>query len=153
MEYLYTSNTFRFSGVTAYWCFQRLLPSQSLNLIQELRLQYSYSQAYDLVDGLILGIPPYGRDCWYETWETISKMKGLKHARADFFICVPYVHAEQEEIFFSPLKCLRDGVEVEVRANWEKHISVPEGMTWAFVVRRDMVYHEESDGFFTLDAE
>jgi len=83
----------------------------------------------------------------------ISKMTGLKHARVDVYIWAPYIHAEQEEIFFAPLKGLRDAVEVEVRVNWEKHMSVPEGKLWPFVVRRDMVYHEESDGYFTLNDE
>jgi len=127
MKYLYTSNTFRFSSVTAYRCFQRLLPSHSLNLIQNLHIQYSYPPPFHPLFGLILGIPPYGRDCWFETWDMISKMAGLKHARVDVYIWAPYIHAEQEEIFFAPLKGLRDAVEVEVRVNWEKHMSVPEG--------------------------
>lgn len=153
VDYLYTCNTFRLSGVTAYWCLRRLLPNRSFSLIQDLYLQYSYPQAYDLVEGLILGIPPYGRDCWYETWEEISKWKGLKHARADIFIRAPYIHVKYEDLFFSPLKDLRDLVKVEVHVPWAKHLSVPEGKTWPFIVRRDMVYHEESDGYFSLDAE
>ena len=153
MDYLYTCNTFRFSGVTAYWCLRRLVPSRSFGLIQDLHLQYSYREAYDLIDGLILGIPPYSRGCWYETWEKISKMEGLKLAKVDISIRAPYIHAEDEDLFFSAMKDLRDSVKVEVRVDWEKHFSVPEGKTWPFVVRRDMVYHEKSDGCFSLDAD
>ncbi|KAF1846477.1 uncharacterized protein K460DRAFT_367246 [Cucurbitaria berberidis CBS 394.84] len=150
---LYTCNTFRLSGVTPYWCLQRFLPSRSFGLIQDLHLQYSYPQADHMVDGLILGIPPYGSDCWRETCEDISKMKGLNHLRVDIFVWAPYIHAEHEALFFSPLTNLGDSVKVEVRVCWEKDSSVPEEEIWPFIVSRDMVYHEESNGHFSLDAE
>tara|TARA_R110002003_G_scaffold112_19_gene9742 strand:+ start:10092 stop:10376 length:285 start_codon:yes stop_codon:yes gene_type:complete len=82
-----------------------------------------------------------------------SKIKGLAQATVDIFLVwALYIHADHEEIFFSPLKDLRDLVKVEVRVSWAKHASVPEGKTWPFI-GRDMVYYEESGGNFSLDAK
>jgi hypothetical protein len=81
-------------------------------------------------------------------------MKELKQATLNIFLVwALYIHADHEAIFFSPLNNLRDLVKVEVRISWAKHGSVPERKTWRFIVRRDMVYHEESGGSFSLDAQ
>jgi hypothetical protein len=57
-------------------------------------------------------------------------MKGLNQTTVEvFLVWALYIHANHEEIFFSPMKNLRDLVKVEVRVSWAKHASVPEGKT------------------------
>ncbi|KAH8693462.1 hypothetical protein GQ44DRAFT_765196 [Phaeosphaeriaceae sp. PMI808] len=154
-DYLYPSNTFRLAGITEYWCFTRLLSRQYLDLIQDLHLQYSY-EALELERDLRIGIPPYRIDWWNNTWDSISRMKGLAHVRVDIhrYTRDPRVHAYDEEFYFSPLKNLPDQVELEVRVSWMKHNSVPpDEEMWPFMIKRDMVYHEENNGTFSLDDE
>ncbi|OAL04292.1 hypothetical protein IQ06DRAFT_96227 [Phaeosphaeriaceae sp. SRC1lsM3a] len=125
MEFVYTCNTFRMSGVTAYWCLQRRLPIRFFELIQDLHIQYSYRPADDEVEGIILVIPPYGQRNWNETCLQISRMRGLKHIRFDIYIQAPHIYWTHENIFFLPVEELGHKLRTEVRVNWTKNATVP----------------------------
>jgi hypothetical protein len=153
VEYIYTSNKFRHSTVTAFWCFRRLISNAKFDLIQNLHLQYPYRQGHDYVHGLIEGTPPYNQDCWNKTWGDISKMKNLKRVTVDLFVYAMAMHAGHEEIFFSPLEGLRDDVDIEVRVTWAEDASVQWAKTWPFTVKRRMAHHDEGDGSFRLEGE
>jgi hypothetical protein len=47
--------------------------------------------------------------------------------RVDVVVLAPYIHTVVEDVLFEPLKGLGDEVEVEVRGNWTREFSVPEG--------------------------
>lgn len=124
-------------------------------MIQDLHLQYSYI-GVELERDIEKGIPPYHIDLWNETWERISRMRSLAHVRVDIhrYAQNPSVHEYDEEFYFSPLKNLRGQVKLEVHVSWGKHISLPpDEEMWPFIIRRDMVYHEEHNGNFSLKAQ
>jgi hypothetical protein len=152
-DYIYANNTFRFAGITEYCCFTRLVAKQKLDLIQHLHLQYSY-EAVENERDIRYAVPPYHIDWWSETWDAISRWKGLAHVRVDIhrYETRSLVHAYDEEYFYSPLKALGSHIELEVCVSWSRHSSVPpDEEKWPFLIRRDMKYREENDGNFRLD--
>jgi hypothetical protein len=153
IEDMYKHNRFRFSTVTSYWCFRRLLHSENLDLIQRLHLQYSYQQAWSWDLFMFSGLPPYNHATWKNTWEDICSMKDLTHVRVDIRMLDPCLHAEWEDAFFSPLTALEDSVKVEVRVSWKLDYKGPPGKEWPFTLKRHRTYREKVDGLFSLDAE
>jgi hypothetical protein len=150
IEDVYKCNTFRLGTVTAFWCFRRLVSDQLFELIQDLHLQYPYRQGHDYVKGLRLGIPPYNQTCWKQTWLEICAIRCLKHVKVDLFVITMAMHDGHEDVFFTPLKGLRNDIEVDLRVSWQMNPPVGEDV-WPFEVKRDAKYCEEIGGSFRLD--
>ena len=88
---------------------------------------------------ILVGIPPYDVSSWNQTWQEISKMKGLKYVRVDMVIYAPYVKAAYEELLFSPLAAVQGVEEIEACVSWEEYDQADEedgGRVWPFTVRR-----------------
>lgn len=147
-DYVYTSNTFQFSGTTPFWCFRRLVSNRNLDLIETLHLQYTYGEAYKLND-LIIGPAPYGPETWQATCIEISRLVHLKQLRIDVIFMAHYVDATHENVFYDALKCLGEGVKVEVRVPWRRdEYSVPEGQVLPFHLTREVTFQETTNGWF-----
>lgn len=80
-------------------------------------------------------------------------MANLKYARVDINFWSPYVHATHENLFYSALKQLRADVDIEVLVCWTKDESVPDDQVLPFVLRRGVNFHEENDGWYSVDGE
>lgn len=138
VQFIYTSNTFLIPDITAYFCFQRLLPTYFFQAIQSVHLTWAHPEAREMFNFLD-GIPPYDVSSWKQTWQEISKMKGLKYVRVNMVINAPYVIAEYEELLFSPLAAVQGVEEIEVYVSWEEHGQADEegrGRVWPFTLRR-----------------
>jgi hypothetical protein len=122
-------------------------------MVRNLHLQYSYPQGQDYYLLTVEGTPPYDRACWKKTWEDIFQMKSLRNVRVDIFLRPSFIHATFEDIFFSPLKELRDPVQVEVRVNWKINESGAKEKTWPFILKRHRAFHQEIDESITIHAE
>ncbi|KAH7080486.1 hypothetical protein BKA63DRAFT_563170 [Paraphoma chrysanthemicola] len=148
IQYLYTSSTFRLAGITEYWCLTRLVSRQYLDLIRYLHVQYSYTGTGNDHD-LTLGTPPYNLHCWKETWNDVSRLKGLERVRIDIYRYEMSVFATDEELYFSSLDELRCRVELEVYVSWRPEPGVE---IWPFMLRRGMIMRRKSDDNFSLEA-
>lgn len=138
VQFIYTSNTFLIPDITAYFCFQRLLPTYFFQAIQSIHLDWAHPEAREMFD-FLNGIPPYDVSSWNQTWQEISKMKGLKYVRANIVVNAPYVIAAYEELLFSPLAAVQGVEEIEVYVSWEEHGQADEedrGRVWPFTLRR-----------------
>ena len=138
VQFIYTSNTFLIPNITAYFCFQRLLPTHSFQAIQSIHLNWAHPEAREMFD-FLGGIPPYDVSSWHQTWQEIPKMKALKYVRVNMAINAPYVIAEYEELLFSPLAAIQGVEEIEVCVSWEEHGQADEEdrrKVWPFTLRR-----------------
>jgi hypothetical protein len=130
------------------------VPQHSLDLIQNLHLQWSY-EAFENERSTEVGVPPYHIDWWNETWLAISRWKGLAHVRVDIHRYETNIRrcTYDEEHFFSALNALGDHIELEVRVSWMEYDSVlPNADDWPFLIKRNMKYHEDDNGTFRLGA-
>jgi hypothetical protein len=126
VDLIYRSNTFLFPDITAFFCFQRELPSRHFaHSIQSIRLKWNYSWHAKY---FLEGVPPYNLEAWNRCWKQITAdMKGLKHVQVDIALMAPMF----EEEFFTALVDVAQRVRMEVRVAWndgEKE--------WPFTVRR-----------------
>lgn len=146
MSYLYADNTFRFAGITEYWCFRRRLIKQNLDLIQNVHLQFSYTglEVYPERD-LTGGIPPYNLEWWNMTWTDIATIQNLKFLRLDIHKHSWRATDRDERLFFSPLKDLPDHVDIDARCTWGTyHLERLHEESWPFKLTRRAAYHEHS---------
>ncbi|OCK89426.1 uncharacterized protein K441DRAFT_699780 [Cenococcum geophilum 1.58] len=136
VQFIYTSNTFLIPNITAYFCLQRLLPTHSFQAIQSIHLNWAHPEAREMFDFLD-GIPPYDVSSWNQTWQEISKMKGLKYVRVNMVIYAPDVKPAYEELLFSSLAAVQGVEKIEARVSWEEDGQPNEdrGRVWPFTVR------------------
>ncbi|KAF2687477.1 hypothetical protein K458DRAFT_485651 [Lentithecium fluviatile CBS 122367] len=118
-QFVYTHNTISFPNITAYVCFQRLVPPDTFHSIRSVHLKWSHWQTSDIFD-FLEGIPPWDRVCWTQFWQEVMKMKGLGYMRVDMEIVPDPVDPGYEDILFKPLvETGRVVQEMEVCVNWE----------------------------------
>lgn len=91
---IHDSNTFCFQDITAFFCFQRLLPPHYFLAIRSIHLRWAH--AWD-VKHFLDGVPPSNLEAWRSYWRQIAEMKGLESINVVIALGVP----EYEEDFSS----------------------------------------------------
>jgi hypothetical protein len=128
---IYDSNTFYFQDLTAFFCFQRLVPPRHFHAIRSLHLRWAH--AWD-VKYFLDGFPPSNLEAWKDCWRQIAKMEGLDSLNVVIALGVP----EYEREFFEPIVDVAKTVRVKVDVAWKG-----DGTTeWPFHVNRGV------DGLF-----
>jgi hypothetical protein len=141
-ELVYTSNTFHFADITAYWSFQRLVAPRFFQSIGSIRLSCVQPLQMHHPFDFLESIPPWDIVSWTETWQDIAHMRALKRVRVYVVMHNTAVDVHHEGLMFSPLKAVQNLEEFEVWTNWEKYeLGQPGryGQTWPFILRRDIL--------------
>ncbi|KAH8724712.1 hypothetical protein GQ44DRAFT_246249 [Phaeosphaeriaceae sp. PMI808] len=122
---IHDSNTFYFQDITAFFCFQRLLPPHYFLAIRSIHLRWAH--AWD-VKHFLDGVPPSNLEAWGSCWRQIAEMKGLESINVVIALGVP----EYEEYFFEPLVDVARTVRVKVNVAWKGDGT----KEWPFAVSR-----------------
>ncbi len=146
MKTIYASNTFQIPNMIAYFCFQRILPSQLLHKIQAIHIIWVRYDA-SISEVLLHGTGPSHISYWNEAWRQISEMRGLMCVRVDFAVPFStYYYDSEERLLFSPIAAAyREGLkEIYVfvdsrtdkyRTTWPGHTE-PLRNEWPFHIIR-----------------